>query len=107
MQICRNKHSGRYFIYLFDGVAKDTAVLITPDGEEKLLNLDRFEDVEDIDESHVCNLPIEVLLTYAQIQAWREYETIQSDELAQKIDFWWESLTPYKKKEFLKEMKKR
>ncbi len=45
MQICKNKHSGRYFIYLYDGLDKGKAYFITPDAKEILLRIDLFEDM--------------------------------------------------------------
>ncbi|MGO9016985.1 MAG: hypothetical protein ACLQVJ_01400 [Syntrophobacteraceae bacterium] len=59
-----------------------------------------------MEENHESDLLVGELITQAQIQAWHEYEKVHSDELVQQIESAWESLTPYKKKEMLKMMKK-
>ena len=69
MQIRKHKTSGKYFIYLCDTADKAKALFIAPNADEETLRLDQFEELQDVEEGHECEM-----LTEAQILAWHEYE---------------------------------
>ena len=49
MQVCKNKSSGEYFIYI-QKTGNDEALLVTPKSEIKSLKLRLFEALEEKDE---------------------------------------------------------
>ncbi len=71
MEICKNKTSGKTFIYLDDD-DNDRALLVTPQGEIKSLELKLFSDfAEEQDEQHLLSSG---LITDAQYVSYKNYK---------------------------------
>ena len=89
MKICKNKSSGKYFIYISpDWMRKDRLWFITPEGEEKPLSLSLFDDLEDMGEDCETAKLSNGTITEPQMKAWSEYEKLHSDETVQLLDAW-------------------
>ena len=71
MEICKNKITGKAFIYLDDD-EYGMALMITPQGEIKALEHDLFTEPAEIDD--VDSLPEQYHLTDAQYDVYREYD---------------------------------
>lgn len=97
MDVCKNKKSGKYFIYLLNGVNQYEGLFITPDGEQKNLRFDLFYNMEELEEDRENNL-----LSQAQIQAFLK---LNGNELFQSFQLKWDNLTPHKRKEFIDSLK--
>jgi hypothetical protein len=72
MEVCKNKHSGKYFIYLRRGI-NGKALLVTPEVKIKSLNLDLFEKVHERKER---DLLVNGLISNSQIQMLYKYKNI-------------------------------
>ena len=90
MEVCKNKRSDRYFIYIKETGGAE-ALLITPESEVKSLKIDLFDEVEEQDETYLLQNKI---LTEAQVQRFHEYKKSRSDEF---VDVF-EELSPYEQK---------
>ena len=72
MEVCKNKKSNRYFIYLKDPESVDNrALLITPDGNLKCLELSLFDDCEYFDDD---NDELKNIITETQYESFKAYK---------------------------------
>lgn len=81
MDICKNKKSNRYFIYIGKTGNKEQ-LLITPDAQIKSLKNDLFYDIEEDDEDRLLG---DGKITEAQVKRFREYEQDRFDEIIDVI----------------------
>jgi hypothetical protein len=70
MEICKNKTTGKTFIYL-DEKENGKALMITPAGEVKSLEESLFKDLVEVDDHR--SLLIEGDITPAQINVYKRY----------------------------------
>jgi len=101
MQVCKNKNSGKYFIYIQDTGNEET-LLVTPGAEIKSLSAALFGELEDKDED---NLIANGIIADAQIQRFHQYEKDKSDNFVENFTYEFEQLTPYEQNR-LREMLK-
>ena len=76
IEFCINKSSGKYFIYIQHSGEKE-ALLITPLGEIKSLNMDLFELPEENDANRLLS---EGLVTEKQIERWKLYNEYRAQD---------------------------
>ena len=91
MQVCKNRISGKYFIYIQD-TGNHEALLVTPGAEVKSLSADLFNDLEDKEEDYLID---NGLIVGAQIQRFRQYEKDNSENTFENILYQFEQLSPY------------
>jgi hypothetical protein len=91
MQVCKNRNSGKYFIYLQD-TGNNESLLITPSVEIKSLHADLFDDLEDKEES---SLIADGLISEAQVQRLRQYEKESNENNLENISYLFDQLSPY------------
>jgi len=101
MQVCKNKNSGKYFIYIQD-TGNDEALLVTSGAEIKSLSAALFGETEDKEED---SLIANDLITDAQIQRFHQYEKDKSDNFIENFTYDFEQLSPYEQNR-LREMLK-
>ncbi len=96
MEICKNKSSNLYFIYIEEtGYAE--ALLITPEAQVKSLKLDLFDEVKEQEDTYLVQ---NNLVTEAQVQRFHEYNKSRSDELVERF----EEMSPYEQKIFIQKL---
>jgi len=97
MEICKNKSSNLYFIYI-DETGDTEALLITPEAKVKSLKLDLFGEVEEQEETRLLQ---NKLITEAQIQRFYEYKKSRSEDVAERVEYYFEQMTADQKEIFL------
>lgn len=102
MEICKNKDSGQYFIYINEA-GRDEAVFVTPEAKIKILSLDLFGEIE---KNHEDTLLALGLITQPQIRRFREYERNRSDDVVEQLKYLLEQMTPYEKRQLIDELQK-
>ncbi len=103
MQVCKNKNSGKYFIYIQD-TGNDEVLLVTPDAYIKSLKANLFVDIED---KEADSLLASGQITEAQIQRFRVYEKDRSDDTVEEIEYLFDQVSPYEKKRLIEMLKKK
>jgi hypothetical protein len=103
MQVCKNKNSGKYFIYIQD-TGNDEVLLVTPDADIKSLKANLFVDIEDKEEDSLLSSGH---ITEAQIQRFRVYEKDRSDDAVEDFEYHFDQLSPYDKKRLIEMLKKK
>ncbi len=98
MDVCRNKISNRYFIFIED-TGNGEMLLITPEAQVKSLKRDLFEELEDQEQSYLLQ---NKLISEAQVQRLQEYQESRSDEFIENF----KELSSYDQKRVLKAMQK-
>jgi len=96
MEICKNKSSNKYFIYI-EKTGKDEALLITPEAEVKNLKIDLFDEIEEEDENYLLE---NKLVTEAQVKRFNEYNNSRKDESFE----WFEDLSADEQEIFIKRL---
>ena len=97
MDVCQNKITGKYFIYIQQTGAGE-ALLVTPDAKVLNLKIELFKEPHDIDQADIT--PDE-LLTRDQVQRLHDYNESRSDEVFELIQEHLEQLSPPKREAFL------
>lgn len=103
MQVCKNKNSGKYFIYIQD-TGNDEVLLVTPDADIKSLKANLFAEIEDKEED---SLLASGQVIEAQIQRLRVYEKDRSDDLVEDFRYHFDQLSPCEKKRWIEVLKKK
>jgi hypothetical protein len=98
MEICKNKSSNKYFIYI-ENTGNREALLITPEARVISLKIDLFDDVEEQEEDYLLN---NKLLTEPQVKRYREYKSSRTDESFE----WFEELSAYEQQIYIEKLKK-
>ena len=98
MEICKNKTSGKYFIYI-ENTGNDEALLVTPEGKIKSVKLRLFDGTKEEDEDYLLS---HGLINEAQIERHRQYIKDRHDDVIE----WYQELPSYHKKRFLEFLKK-
>ena len=102
MEICKNKRSNKYFIYI-EKTGRDEALLVTPEAQIKSLKLNLFNEIEDREEAALLKNKI---LTEAQVKRFHEHRKNRSDEIVERFEYYVEALSTFEKKELLKKLEK-
>ena len=102
MNICKNKKSGESFIYINE-INDEEALFVTPDAKIKSLNLYLFDDLEEFDEATLLEQKI---IDDEQLQRFHEYKKDRSDEFSENLMDYFETLSPYEKNNFIKQLQK-
>jgi hypothetical protein len=102
MEICKNKSSDRYFIYI-EKTGSAEALLVTPEAHIKSLKLDLFGKAEEQEETYLLQ---NKLVTDTQVQRFHEYKENRSDEVVDQVLYYFEQMGPYEKKAFLQKLQK-
>jgi hypothetical protein len=100
MEICKNKSSNRYFIYI-EKTGSAEALLVTPEAQIKSLKIDLFGEVEEQKETYLLK---NMLVTEAQVKRFKEYKENRSDEVVDSIVILFEQMGPNEKKLFLQKL---
>jgi Mg/Co/Ni transporter MgtE len=98
MEVCKNKISNRYFIFIEDTGNAET-LLVTPEAQIKSLKGDLFEELEDQEENYLLQ---HNLVTEAQVQRVHEYYKSRSDEIIDNF----EEMSHYDQKRLLQALQK-
>ena len=101
MNICKNKRTGKYFIYINDTVNEE-ALFVTPNAEIKNLKLDIFTD--EPEEYTEASLLENNLITKEQFQKFNEYKKNRSEDSDENFFDYFESLTPSGQELFIKRL---
>lgn len=101
MEICKNKSSGSYFIYIH-GSGVGEVLLVTPDAQIKSLRSDLFDDIEEYAENYLFESS---LVNIAQVQRYNDYRKSRSDEIVDKVEYHFDLLSPDEKKEFIRKIR--
>lgn len=99
MEICKNKKSGKYFVYIRE-TEYNKALLITPDGDMKNLSLELFSDIEEHPEELQENSKINKI----QFKTYQFYKEKKSDEEYENVEIIFEQMSEHKRKSFIKKM---
>lgn len=91
MEICRNKTSGQYFIYIAE-TGDSEALLITPEARVKSLKLFFFDDVIEMDEAYLLQSK---LITNEQSERFHEYEKDRLNEIIENTENDFDHMNPY------------
>jgi len=78
IEVCKNKSSGKYSIYIQRSGGNDEALLVTPLGEIKSIKMRLFQPPEERD---VNQLLSEGLLIQKQIERWKQYIEYRAEEI--------------------------
>lgn len=100
MEICKHKISGKVFLFLKDA-GFDKAVFVTPQSKIKTLNIDQFDDIEDVDRAYLLS---EGLITDLQIKIFRQYKQDRTDNEVENLIYAFNQLSSYGKIQFFKEL---
>jgi len=103
IEVCKNRSSGKYFIYIQRSGGNDEALLVTPLGEIKSLKMRLFQSPEERD---VNQLLSECLLTEKQIERWKQYIEYRAEDIVEYCEILVEQLTPEQRNWLLKELEK-
>lgn len=100
MEVCKNKDSGKYFIFLED-IGLEKILLVTPDANVKPLKSNLFDEVEDLSEESLIE---NSFVSEDQVRVYREYQQNRSDDFVENsiIDF--ENMTHHEQREFLRKL---
>jgi hypothetical protein len=101
MYICKNKRTGKYFIYITDTVNEE-ALFVTPNAEIKNLKLGIFTD--EPAEYTEASLLESNLITKEQLKLFHEYKKNRSDEDFENIEDHFETLSPSGQDLFIKRL---
>jgi len=103
MQVCKNKKSGKYFIYIQD-TGNNEVLLITPEADIKSLDATLFEDSEDLEADFLL---ANNQLTEEQIQRLEMFEKERSDDAVEDIEYDFNQMSPSDQKRFIELIKKK
>jgi alpha-ketoglutarate-dependent taurine dioxygenase len=102
MEVCKNKSSGQYFIFIRNTGANE-ALLVTPKAEIKSLNLNLFADIEDFPETYIIE---NNMVTEEQIIRLAEYKKDRTEDITENLDDHFEQLSPHQQEIFIKRLEK-
>jgi hypothetical protein len=105
MEICKNKNSGKYFIYIADS-GNNEAFFVTPLNQIKSLKISLFNELEG-EEEDVDYLLSHALITEAQVERFREYEKDRSEEAKENVLDSFDDLNSYEQRKLFEEIKKK
>lgn len=100
MEICKNKSSGSYFIYIH-GSGLGEVLLVTPDAQIKSLRAELFSDIEEYTENYLLERS---LVNTAQVQRFNDYKKSRSDEIVDEVEYHFDRMSPDEKKEFIRKI---
>lgn len=84
MEIYKNKSSGKYFIYLDDIDADDSALFVTPLCKVISIKLDFFFD--EPKEGDEVDFVSEGIITKAQLERYRQYNKDRNNEFGDRFE---------------------
>ncbi len=102
MEVCKNKASGQYFIYIRETGAEE-ALLVLPNAQIKSLKLALFVDFEDYEESYLLE---KRMTTAEQIGRFHEYEKNRSEDITENLNHYFDQLTPYEQDRLIKRLER-
>ena len=100
MEACKNKNSGRDFIYLEDRTHRKY-LLITPSGTIKSLECELFEPPNIVTDDYASSSSI----TESQRNIYRMYIKSTEEELVERVEMYFEELTPQEQRNLLISLK--
>jgi hypothetical protein len=103
MDICKNKRTGKYFIYINETVNEE-ALFVTPNAEIKNLKLKIFTD--EPEECSEAGLLEKNLITKEQLQMFHEYKKNRYDEVSENFNDYFDTWTQLEKHLFIKKLQK-
>ena len=103
MELLRNKNSGKHFIYI-QSTGNNEALMVTPEAEIKSLNVDLFEELNEMEENDPL---LKDLISESQLKRFDEYMEYWSDDNLENLEYLVEQLSPHQKKKFLGFLKER
>ena len=103
MDICKNKRTGKYFIYINETVNEE-ALFVTPNAEILNLKLKFFTD--EPEECSEAGLLEKNLITKEQLQMFHKYKKNRYDEEFENLKDYFDTLTKLEKHRFIKELQK-
>jgi hypothetical protein len=100
MEICINKRSGKYFIFI-QNIDLDKRLVVTPIGEIKSLEDKHFSEPIDKDENFL--LP-EYMITKQQYETYKKHKKNRDDEQTEEFLLKFEALDPWEQKRFIRKI---
>ena len=103
MEVCKNKDSGKYFIFLED-IGLEKILLVTPEANVKPLKSNLFDEVEDLSEEYLIE---NSFVSEDQVRVYREFQKNRSDVFIENsiIDF--ENMAPHQQREFIRQLQEK
>ena len=103
MEVCKNKDSGKYFIFLED-IGLEKILLVTPEANVKPLKSNLFDEVEDLSEEYLIE---NSFVSEDQVRVYREFQKNRSDDFIENsiIDF--ENMAPHQQREFIRQLQEK
>jgi hypothetical protein len=103
MEVCKNKDSGKYFIYLRD-CGPGGILLVTPEAQVKPLRTNLFDEVEEFSEEYLIEND---LISHDQIRKFNEYQQDRSDDLIESFVIDFENMTPHQQREAIRQLQEK
>jgi hypothetical protein len=94
MEVCKNKDSGKYFLYLQD-CGPGGILLVTPEAQVKPLRVNLFDEVEDFSEEYLIE---NALVSPDQVRKFNEYQQDRSNDLIEGFIIDFENMTQYQQR---------
>ena len=102
MKVCKNKSSGKYFIYI-QKTGNDEALLVTPQSEIKSLKLHLFEAPEEMDKDYLISNGI---ITENQLERLKQYWKDRSEDEMESMEILFGEFLQYEQNMLIKRLKK-
>lgn len=102
MEVCKNRTSGQYFIYVHETEPK-RALLITPNAEIKSLQITLFAEIEEFTEEQLL---ASKMITQEQIRRFQEYKKCRAEDKVDDLDYYFDQLSPHEQLRFIQKLKK-
>lgn len=103
MEVCKNKSSGQYFIYVHES-GNGERLFVTPNAGLKSLKTDLFSSLEELSEEWLLR---ENFITAEQIQRLHEYENNRSDDQVENIEYLFDQMSTYEQELFIAKLQKK
>ncbi len=103
MEVCKNKDSGKYFIYLQD-CGPGGLLLVTPGAQVKPLRANLFDEVEDFSEEYLIE---NALVSPDQIRKFNGYQQDRSDDLIEGFIIDFENRTSHQQREVIRQLQEK
>jgi hypothetical protein len=100
MEICKNKASGQYFIYIREN-GDEEALLVTPEAQIKSLRMNLFDDPQENDEAYLLESK---LITADQVRRFHEYNKNRSDDVMENMEDYFGQMSPYEQDVFIRKL---